>query len=109
MTRILSYNHHEPDYINTRKEIELPAPQLDQLAGTYKSAKSGTMTVTRENKLLLLKGGNNTYPIYPLSATSFFSKERDLVFEFVKDTAGKPVKMIVKEHSAVADELKFEK
>ena len=109
MTRILSYNHHEPEYINTRKEIELPAQQLDQLAGTYKSAQSGTMTVARENKVLLLKGGNNTFTLYPLSATSFFTKERDLVFEFVKDAAGKPVKMIVKEHGAVADELMFEK
>ena len=109
MTRILSYNHHEPEYVNTRKEIELPAHQLDQLSGTYKSAQSGTMTVTRENKVLLLKGGNNTYTLYPLSGTSFFSKERDLVFEFVKDASGKPVKMIVKEHGAKADELMFEK
>ena len=77
--------------------------------GTYKSAKSGTMTVTRENKLLLLKGGNNSYALYPLSATSFFTKERDLVFEFVKGAAGKPAKTIVKEHGSVADELMFEK
>jgi hypothetical protein len=109
MTRILSYNHHEPEYVNTRKEIELPAHQLDRLAGTYKSAQSGTMTVIRDNKVLLLKGGNNTYALYPLSGTTFFSKERDLVFEFVKDAAGKPVKMIVKEHGAKADELMFEK
>ena len=109
MTRILSYNHHAPEYINTRKEIELPAQQLDQLTGTYKSAQSGTMTVIRENKVLILKGGNNSYTLYPQSATSFFTKERDLVFEFVKDAAGKPVKMIVKEHGAVADELVFEK
>ena len=109
MTRILSYNHHEPEYVNALKEIELPAHQLDQLSGTYKSAQSGTMTVTRENKVLLLKGGNNTYTLYPLSGTSFFSKERDLIFEFVKDAAGKPVKMIVKEHGAKADELMFEK
>ena len=109
MTHILSYNHHEPEYVTTRQEIELPAHQLDQLSGTYKSAQSGTMTVTRENKVLLLKGGNNTYTLYPLSGTSFFSKERDLIFEFVKDVAGKPVKMIVKEHGAKADELIFEK
>ena len=109
MSRILSYNHHEPQYINARKEIELPARELDQLTGTYKSAQSGTMTVIRENKVLILKGGNNSYTLYPLSATSFFSKERDLVFEFVKDAAGKPLKMIVKEHGAVADELMFEK
>lgn len=109
MTRILSYNHHEPEYINSRKEIELPAKQLDQLSGTYKSDKSGTMTIVRENKVLLLTGGNNRFILYPQSAISFFSKERDLVFEFVKDAAGKPLKMIVKEHGAAADELVFEK
>jgi hypothetical protein len=109
MSRILSYNHHAPDYINTRKEIELTAQQLDQLTGTYKSPHSGTMTITKEKKVLILKGGNNSYTLYPLSATSFFTKERDLVFEFAKDAAGKPLRMIVKEHGAMADELMFEK
>ena len=69
MTRILSFNHHEPDYINTRKEIEVPGKQLDQLAGSYKSKQSGTMTVIRDNKVLLLKGGNNTF-ILELDGTS---------------------------------------
>jgi hypothetical protein len=31
MSRILSYNHHEPEYKNTLQEIELPAQQLEQL------------------------------------------------------------------------------
>ena len=109
MTRILSYNHHAPEYKNTRKEIELPANLLNQLSGTYKSAKSGTMTVTKENKVLLLKGGGQTYTLYPQNQTMFFIKERDLVCQFVKDAAGRPQKMIVKEHGAVADELLFEK
>ena len=109
MTRILSYNHHAPEYTNARKEIELPVQQLDQLTGTYKSAQFGTMTVTRENKVLILKGGNRSHTLYPQTDISFFTKERDLVFEFVKDVAGKPLKMIVKEHGAVADELVFEK
>jgi len=109
MTRILSYNHHEPDYLNTRQEVELPSRLLDQLTGAYKSAQSGTMTVIRDSKLLLLKGDKNTFTLYPLSATSFFTKDRDLLFEFVKDAARRPLKLIVKEHGAVADELMFEK
>lgn len=109
MTRILSYNHHAPDYKNTRKEIALPANLLNQLSGTYKSAKSGTMTVTTQNKVLLLKGGGQTYTLYPQNNTTFFIKERDLVFQFVKDATGRPQKMIVKEHGDVADELVFEK
>ena len=109
MARILSYNHHPAEYKNTRKEIEVPSRQLDQLIGTYKSDQSGTMTIMRENKVLILKGGNNSYTVYPLSNTLFFTKERDLTFQFVKDAAGKPVKMIVNEHGAKADELMFVK
>ncbi|MEP6597755.1 MAG: DUF4440 domain-containing protein [Ginsengibacter sp.] len=109
MSRILSYNHHEPEYINTRKEIQLPFHQLEQFAGTYKSAKFGTMTLISENKVLILKGNNQSFTLYPQTDNSFFTKERDLVFEFIKDTTGKPLKMIVKEHGAVADELVYEK
>ena len=109
MTRILSYNHHEPDYINTRKEIGLATQQLDKFIGTYKSSQSGSMTVTRENTVLILKGGGQRYTLYPQSDISFFTKDRDLIFEFVKDATGKPQKMIVKEHGAAADELVFEK
>lgn len=109
MSRILSYNHHAAEYINTRMEIELPFQQLDQLTGKYKSAKSGTMSITRENKVLILKGGNNSYTLYPQTDISFFTKERDLVFEILKDARGKPLKMSVKEHGTLADELLFEK
>ena len=49
----------------------------------------------------------NSYILYPQSATSFFTKDRNLVFDFVLDVAGKPVKMVVKENGAVADELMF--
>lgn len=109
MARILSFNHHPAEYKNTRKEIEVPARQLDKLLGTYKSDQSGTMSITRDNKVLILKGGNNIFKLYPLSDTLFFTKERDLTFQFVKDAAGKPLKMIVNEHGAKADELLFEK
>ena len=109
MTRILSYNHHEPEFKNTRKEVELPAKQLDQLTGNYKSEQSGAMTVMREDKVLILKGGGNSFTLYPMTGTSFFTKDRDLVFEFVKDSTGKPLKLRVKERGAVADELVFEK
>jgi hypothetical protein len=109
MKRILSYNHHPAEYVNTRKEIEVPDKQLDQLAGTYKSVKFGRMSLAREGNVLILKTDKNNFTLYPQSATAFFTKERDLVFEFVKDANNKPVKMIVKEHGAVADELVFEK
>ena len=109
MARVLSYNHHAPEYVNTRKVIELPAQNLDRLTGMYKSAQFGAVTVVRQNKLLVLKAGNDHYTLYPQTGSLFFTKERDLVFQFVEDSKGKPLKIIVKEHNAVADELIFVK
>jgi hypothetical protein len=108
MARILSYNHHPATYINTRKEIILSAEKLDALTGNFKSKQFGEFTIEKMNSTLLLKTSNNSFTLYPQSDTSFFTKDRDLVFEFtIADN--KPVKMIIKEHGAVADEAMFEK
>jgi Domain of unknown function (DUF4440) len=107
MARILSYNHHPADYINTRKEIVLPADKSDALAGEYNSKQFGSFTVKRSNNVLVLTAGNETYTLYPESDTSFFTKDRDLVFEFIKGASNKPIKLVVKEHGAVADEAVF--
>ncbi len=109
MKQILSYNHHVADYINSRKEVLLSDKELDQLTGIYKSEKSGTMNLVREDHVLVLKSGDKSFTLYPQALNSFFTKERDLVFEFVKDTNNKLARMVVKEHGAVADELLFEK
>ncbi len=109
MARILSYNHHPAAYVNSRKEIELPAEKLDALAGEYNSKQFGSFIVKRSNNVLLLTAGNQTFTLYPQSGTLFFTKDRDLVFEFTKDAFNKPAKLVVKEHSAVADEAVFVK
>ena len=41
------------------------------------------------------------------SAASFFTKDRDLIFDFTFDANGKPVKKTIKEHGSVADEMYF--
>lgn len=63
----------------------------------------------RQNKVLVLTSGNNAYTIYPQAGNQFFHKERDLVFEFIQDTNGRPLKIIVKEGGTLADELIFQK
>ncbi len=107
MARILSYNHHQATYINTRTEVQLSNTQLDKLTGTYKSNQSGQLKLKKEAQVLIFSDDKNSYTLYPQSATSFFTKDRDLVFDFTLDAAGKPVKVTVKEHGAVADELVF--
>ena len=108
MSRILSYNHHAPAYINTKKEIHLSNAELDKLTGTYSSAQSGKLKLKRQDDVLVLYDDKNSYTLYPQSSTSFFTKDRDLVFNFIIDASGKPQKIIVKENAAAVDELTYE-
>ena len=109
MTRILSYNHHAAVPVNTKKEVHLSHPLLDKLTGTYSSKQSGKMTLKRANDVLKLSDAKNNYTLYAESNTLFFSKDRDLVFRFTLAASGKPTKMTVLEHGAVAAELFYGK
>ena len=109
MARILSYNHHAAEYENKRKEIDIPAAKLDKLTGTYTSAQSGRTDIVRKNATLVLTTNNQEFILYPLGDQLFFAKDRDLTFEFVIGTNGKPLKMVVTENGAKADELNYEK
>lgn len=108
MTRILSYNHHAATYVNTKKEIQLSYAKLDKLTGTYSSTQSGKLKLKRQDGVLILYDDKNSYTLYPQTEISFFTKDRDLVFNFILDASGKPEKMIVQEHDAIADELTYE-
>jgi len=106
MARVLSYDHHPAEYINKRTAIMLDENALEQFAGIYKGPQSGDMQVIVENKTLVLKKDNaHKYLIYPESENTFFSKERNLTFEFVKK-GNRIEKMVVRENGAVAEELK---
>jgi hypothetical protein len=107
MSYILSYNHHSAPFVNTKKEIQLSIKQLDKLAGAYKSDQSGKLQLKREAKTLILSDAKNSYTLYPQSATLFFTKDRDLIFDFIFAENGKPIKMTIKEHGSVVDEMLF--
>ena len=105
MARVLSYDHHAAEYINKRTAIALDENALKQFIGTYKGPQPGDMQVVVENKALVLKKDDaHKYQIYPESKNIFFSKERDLTFEFVKQGT-KIEKMVVRENGAVTEEL----
>ncbi len=108
MSRILSYNHHAPTYVSTKKEIQLSNAQLDKLVGTYSSTRSGKLRLKRQDNTLILYDDKNSYTLYPQSATSFFTKDRGLVFNFIQDASGRPQKMTVQENGKVIDELMYE-
>lgn len=104
MTRILSYDHKPAPYINKRKATTISTDILDRYAGEYKSNAVGAVVVKRKNQDLALIIKGKEFIISPESATVFFSKERDLTFEFlVKSKSDR--KIIVRENSNVVEEI----
>ncbi|MGH9530110.1 MAG: nuclear transport factor 2 family protein [Terriglobales bacterium] len=108
MARAVSYEHRDAPYENTRKEVTIQPEVLNQYAGKYNASKSGALTVTPANNLLiLLVGSDKKYVLHPESGNIFFTTDRDLTFEFVK--AGTKVsKIVVREHGAVVEEASRE-
>lgn len=93
---------------NKRAVIKLDENKLDQLTGTYKGYQTGEIKIQREDEHLLMLIGEQRYIIYPESQTVFFTKERDLTFEFVKEN-NKVSKMIVREKGNIMEEAVKEK
>ena len=107
MARVVSYDHHHAHYENRRKEITLVPEVLQHYVGKYNGPQHGTVDITKGDNELILAAGGNKFVLHPESESVFFSSERDLTFEFVKQGT-KISKMIVREHGAITEELKAE-
>ena len=105
MARVVSYDHKAAPPENKPKEISLAPSVLDRYVGDYAAPKTGALKVARDNNLLTLTAGKNTYTLHPESETTFFTSNRDLTFEFVNEGA-KVSKLIIREHGAVVEEAK---
>ncbi|PHN08077.1 nuclear transport factor 2 family protein [Flavilitoribacter nigricans] len=105
MSRVLSYDHQPAGYVSTRQEISLSEAVLDQYTGTYQSAQIGPVVIGRDDSTLLLQAGKMKIALYPETQNSFFAKERDLRFEFIK-IDDKVLKMNISENGSVVDEAK---
>lgn len=103
MSRILSYNHGPAPYINERKEIKLNSEILKMYKGKYNSIKNGMISIEPQSTVLHLIAGGKTLIIYPETENKFFSKEKDLVFEFIKEKI-KIKKMKVYENGNLLEE-----
>ncbi len=110
MHRILSYDHgpapRRTGYLNTRTISKQTDASLDALTGIYSAPQAGQCIVKRIEHHLILEIANQQYQIYPQSATSYFSLERDLTFEFIK-TETNLNKMVVREKGKVVEEAIF--
>jgi hypothetical protein len=105
MTRVLSYDHGPAPYRNKRTAIALPAAALQRYAGKYKGPKIGTLDIAATDSLLIMHIGDKQFQLVPEKENLFFSKERDLTFEFIKGSNGRTAKLIVRESGNVAEEL----
>jgi hypothetical protein len=104
MERVLSYDHGPAPYINQRKEVALTPDVLNTYTGKYKGPQSGEITISVDKGLLTLHSRGKPFPLYAEKEDLFFSKERDLTFEFVK-SGNTITKMIVRERGNIAEEL----
>ena len=103
MSRILSYNHGPAPYLNERKEIKLSSNIIKIYKGKYNSIKNGVISVEPQHSILHLIAGGKTLILYPETQNKFFAKERDLVFEFIKEK-NRIIKMNVYENGNLLEE-----
>ncbi|RZJ69503.1 nuclear transport factor 2 family protein [Flavobacterium sp.] len=101
MKRILSFDHQPAHYANERKIVSVQNKKLKQFQGKYGSGQ-GVITVAPGDGKLLLTLGENRYELWPESETVYFTKERDLTFEFVK-VGAKVSELIIKERGSVVE------
>lgn len=104
MTRILSYNHHEAPYENVRQPVKIPGEVLVQYKGRYIAPQSGECNILPQDDGLLLVIGDKKFQLFPESATIFFTKDRDLTFEVIKNEKGEIMKFVVRENGKIAEE-----
>jgi hypothetical protein len=104
VSRILSFDHAPAQAENKSTEIQLPAPVLARLAGTYTAKDKMVLNVTTAGNHLMVAAGGSTFELLPLSETTFFMKNRDIKVAFSLDQAGKGKGLVVREHGAIVAE-----
>jgi hypothetical protein len=104
MSRVISYDHGPPPFINKRKEMVLEVRELHRLTGKYKSSRGETATITAGNNSLTIAMGNFQIQLVPESKTKFFARDRDLQIGFVLQE-NEVNNLVVYERGNVVDEL----
>lgn len=105
MSRILSFDHGPAPYVNKRAAIDLSDKQLKGYSGKYFGPVSKASVTVRKDSLVISFSNDNKMQMYPESKDRFFSKERDLTFEFVRDAKRNISKIVVRENGDVAEEM----
>lgn len=101
MARVFSYDHGPATYVNKRVAASVPDNMLKVYEGSYVGPQS-TITITAGANVLHMLIRGKAYVLYAEKENLFFSKERDLTFEFVK-TGAVVNKMLIREHEEVVE------
>jgi Domain of unknown function (DUF3471)/Glyoxalase superfamily protein len=79
-----------------RQEIAVDAAVLDGYVGFYQLADSAVLTVTRDDKHLVMRlTGQRALPIYAESKTEFFARIVDAQISFVTDVKGQATSLVL--------------
>jgi len=79
-----------------RQEIKLDPAKLAAFVGEYKLAPDFIITITTaDGKLYAQATGQERFPVYPSSETTFFYKVVEAVIQFVSDDKGAVQKLIL--------------
>lgn len=105
MTYIQSYDHKPAPFLVKTKELNLSSEQIAAYEGKFSSPKFGEFSFKPNENTFLLEGKGFKATLFPKNESTFFMKERDLQFEFVKDATGKFNKIKIYEKGVVVDEL----
>lgn len=97
MKRLLSFDHRPAPYQTDKVQIELKPSILKAYEGTYIGPQAGPIVINRNAHFLKMTVRGKDSEVFPTAKNLFFSKERDLEFEFVKNNADRVEKMIIRE------------
>lgn len=101
MARVFSYDHGPATYVNKRVAVSVPDNILKAYVGSYVGPQS-TITITAGSNVLYMLVRDKSYPLYAEKENLFFSKDRDLTFEFVKTGTGVS-QLLIREHDEVVE------
>lgn len=104
VSRVLSYDHAAPQLASTGTEVQLAAPVLARLAGTYKAKENMLLQVKSAGNHLMVDAGGATFELLPLSDTTFFMTSRDIKVAFSVDASGQGKGLVVRERGAIVAE-----
>jgi ketosteroid isomerase-like protein len=104
VSRVLSYDHGAPAVDVKLTEVQLPAPALERLAGTYTAKDKMVLVVKPAGNHLMVNAGGAMFELLPLSETSFFMNKREIQVAFTLDKAGKGRGLVVRERGAIVAE-----